>query len=69
MFLPIMGLLPGASVGFGGPDVHVGASVMLSLHKAVKFPPHYMEKGLILAGSAAGFYELHSNPSVATIRP
>lgn len=62
MFLPIMGLLSGASVGFGGPAVHVGASLMASLGKAVKFPQHYMERGLILAGSAAGFAAMFSAP-------
>ncbi len=62
MFLPIMGLLSGASVGFGGPAVHVGASLMASLGKAVKFPSHYMERGLILAGSAAGFAAMFSAP-------
>jgi len=62
MLLPIMGLLSGASVGFGGPAVHVGASFMSSLGKAVKFPPHYMERGLILAGSAAGFAAMFSAP-------
>jgi H+/Cl- antiporter ClcA len=67
MFLPIMGLLSGASVGFGGPAVHVGASIMLSLAKAVKFPPHYMEKGLILAGSAAGFAAMFSTPLAGII--
>ncbi|MGZ8137478.1 MAG: chloride channel protein [Methylococcaceae bacterium] len=67
MFLPIMGLLSGASVGFGGPAVHVGASIMLSLGKVVKFPPHYMEKGLILAGSAAGFAAMFSTPLAGII--
>jgi H+/Cl- antiporter ClcA len=61
-FLPIMGLLSGASVGFGGPATHVGASLMASLGKAVKFPSHYMEKGLLLAGSAAGFAAMFSAP-------
>ncbi|RLA24879.1 MAG: chloride channel protein, partial [Gammaproteobacteria bacterium] len=61
-FLPIMGLLSGASVGFGGPAVHVGASLMASLGKAFKFPIHYMEKGLLLAGSAAGFAAMFSAP-------
>jgi len=60
--LPIMGLLSGASVGFGCPAVHIGASIMLSLGKAVKFPPHYMERGLIVAGSAAGFAAMFSAP-------
>jgi len=67
MILPIMGLLSGASVGFGGPAVHVGASFMASLGKAVKFPPHFMEKGLILAGSAAGFAAMFSAPLAGII--
>ncbi|MFK5947452.1 MAG: chloride channel protein [Methylococcales bacterium] len=67
MLLPIMGLLSGASVGFGGPAVHVGASFMASLGKAVKFPSHYMEKGLILAGSAAGFAAMFSAPLAGII--
>ncbi|WP_305906700.1 chloride channel protein [Methylomarinum sp. Ch1-1] len=67
MLLPIMGLLSGASVGFGGPATHVGASFMASLGKAVKFPPHYMEKGLILAGSAAGFAAMFSAPLAGII--
>ncbi|MGZ8911276.1 MAG: chloride channel protein [Methylococcaceae bacterium] len=60
-------MLSGASVGFGGPAVHVGASIMLSLGKVVKFPPHYMEKGLILAGSAAGFAAMFSTPLAGII--
>ncbi len=67
MLLPIMGLLSGASVGFGGPATHVGASLMASLGKKVKFPPHYMEKGLILAGSAAGFAAMFSAPLAGII--
>ena len=67
IFLPIMGLLSGASVGFGGPAVHVGASFMASLGKAVKFPNHYMERGLILAGSAAGFAAMFSAPLAGII--
>ncbi|MGR8978730.1 MAG: chloride channel protein [Gammaproteobacteria bacterium] len=62
LLLPIMGLLSGATVGFGGPAIHIGASIMLSLGKIVKFPPHYMERGLIMAGSAAGFAAMFSTP-------
>jgi len=61
-FLPIMGLLSGASVGFGGPATHVGASLMASLSKIIKFPAHYTTKGLLLAGSAAGFAAMFSAP-------
>lgn len=67
ILLPIIGLFSGASVGFGGPAVHVGASLMASLGRAVKFPPHYMEKGLILAGAAAGFAAMFSAPLTGII--
>ncbi len=67
MLLPIMGLFSGASVGFGGPAVHVGASLMASLGNGVKFPSHYMERGLILAGSAAGFAAMFSAPLAGII--
>jgi chloride channel protein, CIC family len=60
--LAIMGLLSGASVGLGGPSVQIGASIMASLGRAVRFPPHYLEKGLILAGSSAGFAAMFSAP-------
>lgn len=60
--LPILGLLSGASVGLGGPSVQIGASIMATMGKAVRFPPHYLEKGLILAGSAAGFAAIFSAP-------
>ncbi len=62
ILLPIMGLFSGASVGLGGPSVQIGASIMASLGKAVRFPAHYLEKGLILAGSAAGFAAMFSAP-------
>ena len=62
LLLPIMGLLSGASVGFGGPAVQIGASIMLSLGKAVRFPAHFMERGLIIAGGAAGFAAMFSAP-------
>lgn len=61
-FLPIMGLLSGASVGFGGPATHVGASLMASLGNLIKSPTHYTAKGLLLAGSAAGFAAMFSAP-------
>jgi len=67
MLLPIMGLFSGASVGFGGPAIQVGASVMTLLGKTVKSPAHYMEKGLILAGSAAGFAAMFSAPLAGII--
>ncbi len=67
MVLTIMGLFSGASIGFGGPATHVGASIMASLGRAVRFPLHYMERGLILAGSAAGFAAMFSAPLAGII--
>lgn len=67
MLLTIMGLFSGASIGFGGPATHVGASIMASLGRAVRFPRHYMERGLILAGSAAGFAAMFSAPLAGII--
>ncbi len=65
--LPIMGLLSGASVGFGGPATHVGASLMASLGSSIKFPTHYLKKGLLIAGSAAGFAAMFSAPLAGII--
>ena len=67
MLLTIMGLFSGASIGFGGPATHIGASIMASLGRAVRFPHHYMERGLILAGSAAGFAAMFSAPLAGII--
>jgi len=66
-FLPIMGILSGASVGFGGPATHVGASLMASLGKIGRFPDHYVSKGLLFAGSAAGFAAMFSAPLAGII--
>ena len=52
--MTILGLLSGLSIGREGPTVHIGASIMYSLGKITRFPPHYIEKGLILAGGSAG---------------
>ncbi|MGR8934140.1 MAG: chloride channel protein [Gammaproteobacteria bacterium] len=60
--LPIMGLMSGASVGFGGPAIHVGASLMHGLAKLTRFPPYFIAHGLILAGSSAGFAAMFSAP-------
>ncbi|CAG7855840.1 hypothetical protein MCAMS1_00115 [biofilm metagenome] len=67
LFLPLMGLLSGASVGLGGPVVHIGASILYSLGKVTKFPAHYLTRGLILAGSAAGFAALFNAPLAGII--
>ncbi len=60
--LCLMGLLSGASIGREGPTVHVGAAIMFSLGRFARFPHHYMDRGLILAGGAAGIAAAFNTP-------
>ncbi len=62
ILLPVAGIFSGASAGLGGPSVQIGASIMASVGRMGGFPPHYRERGLILAGSAAGFAAMFSAP-------
>lgn len=60
--LTLLGLLSGASIGREGPTVHVGAAIMYSIGRFAHFPRHDMERGLILAGSAAGIAAAFNTP-------
>jgi H+/Cl- antiporter ClcA len=60
--LTVLGVLFGASVGREGPTVQIGASIMHSLGRFAHFPKHDMEKGLILAGGAAGVAAAFNTP-------
>jgi len=62
LLLTFIGLLSGASIGREGPSVHVGAVMMYSMGKWMKFPPHYMERALILSGGAAGVAAAFNTP-------
>lgn len=62
LFLCISGIFSGASVGIGGPSIHIGAALMVYFGRFANFTPHYLEKGLILAGSSAGFAAIFSTP-------
>ena len=62
ILLTLTGLLVGASIGREGPSVHIGASVMYTLGRYARFPAHYMERGLILAGGAAGIAAAFNTP-------
>ncbi|HET7675698.1 MAG TPA: chloride channel protein [Gammaproteobacteria bacterium] len=62
IILTLLGLLSGASIGREGPTVHVGASMMYSLGRWAKFPVHFIDRGLILAGSAAGITAAFNTP-------
>ena len=62
IMLTVFGLLFGASVGREGPTVQIGASIMHSLGRFARFPKHDVEKGLILAGAAAGVAAAFNTP-------
>lgn len=60
--LTIMGVFFGASVGREGPTVQIGASIMHNLGGLARFSRHDVEKGLILAGGAAGVAAAFNTP-------
>ncbi|APZ44468.1 hypothetical protein BW247_01250 [Acidihalobacter ferrooxydans] len=62
VLLTLLGLLSGASIGREGPTVHIGAAVLFSLGRLGRFPFHYMDRGMILAGGAAGIAAAFNTP-------
>ena len=62
ILITVLGLCTGASIGREGPTVHIGAAVMYNMGKLMRFPPHYMERALILAGGAAGISGAFNTP-------
>jgi len=62
IMLTLLGLASGASIGREGPTVHVGAAIMYSIGRFAHFPRHDIERGLILAGSAAGISAAFNTP-------
>lgn len=62
ILLTIGGFFFGASVGREGPTVQIGASIMHSLGRFTRFPQHDLDKGLILAGAAAGVAAAFNTP-------
>lgn len=57
-----IGLLLGLSIGREGPTIQVGATIMHAVGHWRHFPKHYMAKGLILAGGAAGLAAAFNTP-------
>lgn len=62
IFLTILGLLSGASVGREGPTVQIGASIMHILGRFGHYSRNELDKGLILAGGAAGIAAAFNTP-------
>ena len=67
ILMTLLGLLGGASIGREGPTIHVGASVMYSMGRFTRFPPHYLRHGLIMAGGAAGIAAAFNTPIAGII--
>jgi H+/Cl- antiporter ClcA len=62
VFLTLLGLASGGSVGREGPTVQVGASIMHSLRRFARFSATDVDRGLILAGGAAGVAAAFNTP-------
>lgn len=60
--LTVLGVCFGASVGREGPTVQIGASIMHNLGGLARFSRHDLERGLILAGGAAGVAAAFNTP-------
>ncbi len=60
--LTLLGLACGASIGREGPTVQVGASIMHTLGEWLRLPRRDLQRGLILAGGAAGIAAAFNTP-------
>jgi len=60
--LTLVGLACGASIGREGPTVQIGASIMHAVGSLGKFPRADLDRGLILAGGAAGIAAAFNTP-------
>jgi H+/Cl- antiporter ClcA len=67
IFLTLVGLVSGASIGREGPTVQIGASIMYSLSRFSSFPHETMKRGLILAGGAAGVAAAFNAPLAGVV--
>ncbi len=65
--LTLTALTSGASVGREGPTVQIGASIMHSLGRLARFPAADMDRGLILAGGAAGIAAAFNTPLAGVV--
>jgi chloride channel protein, CIC family len=60
--LTLFGLACGASIGREGPTVQIGASIMHAVGRIGRFPRADLDRGLILAGGAAGIAAAFNTP-------
>ncbi len=67
VLLTLIGLCSGASIGREGPSVQIGAALMFSLSRSRRFPYEGMQRGLILAGAAAGVAAAFNAPLAGVV--
>ena len=63
----LLALASGASIGREGPTVQVGASIMHSLRRYARFRAVDVDRGLILAGGAAGVAAAFNTPLAGVV--
>ncbi|ODN43070.1 chloride channel protein [Piscirickettsia litoralis] len=61
-FLTVLGFLCGGSIGREGPTIQLSAAIMNSLGRWGSFHRHDVERGLLLAGGAAGISAAFNTP-------
>jgi len=67
LFLTLIALASGASIGREGPTVQIGASIMHFLRRFTRFSAVDMDRGLILAGGAAGIAAAFNTPLAGVV--
>jgi H+/Cl- antiporter ClcA len=67
LILTVAALLSGASIGREGPTVQIGASIMHSLRRFTRFSVVDVDRGLILAGGAAGIAAAFNTPPAGIV--
>jgi H+/Cl- antiporter ClcA len=67
VLLTLLGLASGASVGREGPTVQVGASIMQAMGTALRLPRVETQRGLVLAGGAAGVAAAFNTPLAGVV--
>jgi len=65
--LTLVGLACGASIGREGPTVQIGASIMHAVGRLGRFPRADLDRGLILAGGAAGIAAAFNTPRAGIV--
>jgi len=65
--LLMIGIYAGATIGREGPSVHVGACLIYLMSRWGHFPSWAVQRGLILAGGAAGIAAAFNAPIAGTV--